>query len=200
MTTVLLRLIQDGRYRVTVELPSRRPYVNNLHHIVNQFREGGFDFWLSVDADNPPSGNPLDLVASDLDLVGFPTPIWHYTGKPGERPVYWNGYDYCNDVDAYIEHHPRQGLQRVDAIGTGCFLVARRVFEHPDLTHGAFFRTWNKDGTVRKGNDLAFCDRARRAGFEIWCHYDYPCNHYCELDLDSVVGGMRGLYEMRPTP
>ena len=33
----LLLLQQDARYRVTVSLPSNKPFENNLHHIINDF-------------------------------------------------------------------------------------------------------------------------------------------------------------------
>lgn len=188
-------IIGDPRHLVTPIWPTHLPFENNLHHIVLDFLAGGYDFWLSIDHDNPPMANPLDAVEYNRDIIGFPTPIWHYVGKPGERPIYWNGYDYDVSVDAYREHMPREGLQRVDAVGTGCFLVARRVFLHPSMQKGAFQRTLYADGTVCKGADIAFCERARAAGFEIFCDYDRPCDHFVELSLNEVVAAFRHLYE-----
>lgn len=191
-----LLLIQgDPRYCTRIEWPSHKPYENNLHHCASEFLESDCDFWLSMDSDNPPRRNPLDLVDLNLDIVGLPTPIWHYVGKKGERPVYWNAYDYDSSVDAYREHHPREGLQRVDAIGTGCFLIARRVFEDPRMQRGAFIRKLYPNGTVHKGNDMSFCERARSCDFQIWAHFDYPCDHFSELELNEVVGAFRKLYE-----
>lgn len=157
---------------------------------------GDYDFWLSIDADNPPMRNPLDLVEKDLDVVGFPTPVWHFVGdKKGERPIYWNAYQYVSEDDAYTEYHPRQGLQMVDAIGTGCFLIARRVFENPEMRKGVFTRKLHPDGTVNKGNDISCSERVREQGFNIYCHFDYPCMHFCNLELNEVVRAFRGLYE-----
>lgn len=189
------KLLVDGRYKLHFSCPSHRPFENNLHHIIKDFVAGEFDYWLSIDHDNPPLGNPLDLIELDIDIVGFPTPIWHYEGKVGETPVYWNGYDYDPREDAYRQHLSREGLQEVDAIGTGCFLVARRVFDSPEMRHGAFQRTWNEDGTVRLGADLAFCQRAKRLGFRIYCDYQRPCRHFGEHDLHEIVTAFRGLYE-----
>jgi hypothetical protein len=193
MATALTMLLTDPRYAVTLDLPAQRPYENNQHHIVVKFLDGGYDAWLSIDADNPPLRNPLDLVELDLDVVGLPTPIWHWTGKPGERPIYWNGYDWDATAGAYREHPTREGLQEVDAVGTGCFLVARRVFEKPDLQEGAFVRELYPDGRVKFGNDLSFCRRVKAAGFRIWCHYGYPCRHVQEVDLHDVALAMKGL-------
>lgn len=191
----LLRLQRDGRYRLRITLPSNRPYENNQHHIVKDFLAGDWDYWLSIDADNPPRDNPLDLVEMDLDIVGLPTPIWHYTGEPGQRPIYFNAYCLSADGKGYNEYQPQRGLQKVDAIGTGCFLVARRVFEHPDMQKGAFTRKLNPDGTVDKGNDISFCERAREAGFSVFAHFDYQCDHMCEISLLECIRAMNGLTE-----
>ena len=192
----LMLLQSDGRYRLRFEFPSHCPYENNLHHIVRDFHAGDYDFWLSMDSDNPPMNNPLDLVELDKDILGLPTPIWHYMGKPGERPIYWNAYDYVPDSDAYREHPTKEGLQRVDAIGTGCFLIHRRVFNHPGMRGAPFRRKLYPDGTVHKGNDMSFCERARKRGFEIWTHYGYPCRHYnANIDLVEVEASMKNLWE-----
>ena len=194
----LLWLQKDNRYGLSFVFPAKKPYENALHHIVKDFLLGGYDFWLNIDSDNPPLNNPLDLVELNKDIIGLPTPVWHYderTQKAGDSPMYWNAYDYIPAVDAYREHQPREGLQRVDAVGTGCVLFARRVFEHPRLQRGAFSRKLNMDGTVDKGNDISFCERARECGFEIYCHYGYPCDHYCEVSMNDAVKGFRNFYE-----
>src|SRR3990167_5493586 len=198
MTMVKLSL--DRRYALTFQPSSHKPYENNLHHIVNSFMDGGYDFWLNIDDDNPPLHNPLDLVEKNLDIVGFPTPIWHYTGEvPGERPIYWNAYDYVPQADAYKEHTAREGLQGVDAVGSGCMLIARRVFQHPDLRYGAFFRTWHPDGTMNKGGDVSFCERARAAGFSVWCAFDHPCDQFAQVSLNEVARALKG-YQERDNP
>lgn len=180
-------LLGDNRYKCNIIKPSHKPYVNNLHHIVNDFLGKGYHYWLNIDADNPPTNNPLDLVELDKDIIGCPTPIWYFTDKMGERPYYFNAYDYDSSVDAYREHQPQKGLQRVDAIGTGCFLVARRVFESPFMRKAPFARRWNEDGTMDRGNDMAFCERARNQGFEIYAHYDYLCDHFSELSMLEMI-------------
>ena len=188
------KLLSDRRYEKKVIRPTHNPYENNLHHIVKEFIQREFDFWLNIDADNPPIRNPLDLVDLDLDVVGLPTPVWH-SEKFGERPVYWNGYDYVPEEDAYKEHDPRDGLQRVDAVGTGCILISSRVFHDGEMRKAPFRRQYHEDDTVHKGNDLSFCERARKRGFEVWCHYEYPCMHFNELELNETVSAFRGLYE-----
>lgn len=191
VAAVACRLLPDPRYQVTITFPTHTPYENNLHHIVRDMVRSEYDFWLNIDSDNPPIENPLDLVEFNLDIIGLPTPVWHYTGKKGERPLYYNAYDRVGD--AYREHETKQGLQAVDAVGTGCILIASRVFQNQEMRLAPFQRQWNSDGTVHKGNDISFCERAIENGFGVWCHYDYPCRHLKELELNEVVMGFRGI-------
>jgi len=187
-------LLRDKRYETRIIKPSHKPYVNNLHHIVLDVLNGGYDYWLNIDADNPPTNNPLDLVELDKDVIGCPTPIWHFTDKVNERPYYFNAYDYASELDAYREHQPATGLQAVDAVGTGCVLFSRRVFENEHMQKGCFHRTWNDDGTMNKGNDIAFCERARSCGFQIFAHFDYLCDHFTELSMLEMIRAFHQMY------
>ncbi len=187
-------LLLDPRYHSTIIRPTHNPFENNLHHIINDFMAGDYEYWLSMDADNPPMNNPLDLIKLDLDIIGLPTPVWHFTDKiKGERPIYWNAYRWNEKDQGYNEWAFKEGLQEVDAIGTGCFLINRRVFNHPDMRKAPFQRTWYEDGTVQYGNDISFCRKAKKNGFKIHCHYEFPCDHFNELPLNEVVRAFGGL-------
>ena len=195
---VLMRLQTDSRYRLRIILPTHNPFENNLHHIIKEWiEESREDFWLTIDSDNPPMENPLDLVELDKDIIGCPTPVWHCKNPddPIEQPFYWNAYDYVMAEDAYRPHEPQDGLQRVDAVGTGCVLFARRVFDNPEMRKAPFQRQYYEDGRVYKGNDISFCERARVNGFSVFCHYEYPCLHFNEIEINEVVGAFRSLYE-----
>jgi len=184
---VHMELQRDPRYKLRIMNPTHSPYENNLHHCVNDFMDSDDDFWLNIDSDNPPVKNPLDLIELDKDIIGLPTPVWHFTGKKGERPIYWNGYKWNKEEQGYNEWPIKEGLQEVDAVGTGAGLYSRRVFEDPRMRSAPFQRTYNFDGTVDLGNDIAFCQRAKKAGFNVYCHYDYPCDHYVTLPLLEVI-------------
>lgn len=186
---VVMRLLQiqaDERYQVDFVLPSFVPSEACRSHALGAFMEGDYDFWLSIDADNPPSRSPLDLIALDLDIVGCPTPVWQYSGDVGLPTLIWNAYRV--DEGRHQPYALGQGLQEVGAIGTGCFVVARRVFEHPAMREAPFSRHWARDGTIELGSDLALCERLRAAGFKIWVHWDYLCSHYSPIDLLEVMG------------
>jgi len=190
----LLGIQADRRYDTTVILPTHSPFENNLHHILVDFLAGGYDFWLTIDADNPPINNPLDLVELRKDIIGCPTPVWHWTGqKAGERPIYWNAYQAVPEAGAYREWPDKAGLQRVDAVGTGCMLMSRRVFVPHLMREAPFLRTTKIDGRVEKGNDIAFCERATAHGLEIWAHFGYPCRHFNEVELTEVITAFQGV-------
>lgn len=201
-------MISDSRYFTKFIAPTKKPFVANLHSAVHECLNGGFDYLLLMDDDNPPRNNPLDLVELDLDVVGLPTPVWH-NDKSGDRPFYYNALDAVYDEDGVLQgFKPLQdsrpdfrleGLYECDAVGTGCVLIHRRVLQ--ELMNRAkgnpmntpFMRVWNDDGTVHMGNDYAFCVRAKQAGFSIHAHFDYMCNHVNEMEINSVTQAFGGL-------
>jgi len=185
------RILSDKRYQIRHDCPTHRPYINNLHHCIRDFINGGEDYWLSFDSDNPPINNPLDLIEYECDLIGCPTPVWCNKIK-GDRPWYFNALDWDEKEQAYRPHFDTNGLQEVDAVGSGCFIVARRVIlklkdQQP------FMRQWNQDGTVEMSGDYSFCQKVKKEGFRVWTHYDYFCHHFNELDLLEVIQAFQGM-------
>ena len=195
---VLLRLLQDDRMAVSIQLPTWSPYVHNLHRCLIDARAQGFDYWLSLDDDNPPTRNPLDLVLlaaeRGLDLVGLPTPVWHNHGTG--RPFYRNAMLLAEDGDGDelvpaedVPGFDPEGLREVDAVGSGCFLMSKRLME-AFVGTAPFLRGWSAEGLQELGGDFSMCKRARAKGFRIWTHYGYHCEHHVELELGEMVGAM----------
>jgi len=183
----LLRIDKDPRYDTTIMLPTHSPYDNNLNLIIADFLDGGYDYWLTFDADNPPRQNPLDLVELDKDIMVLPTPQWHSSKEEqanGDYPIFINAMDEV-EGQGFKEHKPKEGLQQIDAGGSGCLLIARRVLLKD---HMHFARIWDAQGRVVQGADFTFCQKAKKQyGFTIWTHYDYLCHHFKELDMVEVI-------------
>lgn len=177
----LLKLQQDPR--VTVILPTHTPYEHALNRVCKDLKEKytDHDFWLNIDADNPPINNPLDLVDLNKDYIGLPTPVWHDAVK-GDQPYYYNAL--IKSGEGY-KPATGEGLFEVDATGSGCFLVHRRVIE--SVIRPWFMREYDEDGIVTKGHDYLFCEKVKKAGFKVWTHTGYPCEHYVETDLHSQI-------------
>lgn len=181
-----MRLLGDRRHRVNVIMPTWNPYEHSMNRIAKDVLKGGHDFWLNIDADNPPENNPLDLVDLDRDICGLPTVVW-CDKVPGDRPFYLNAMDAVGNE--WKPHEPCEGLQEVDAVGSGCMLVARRVLE--GIKPPWFVREYAPDGaSVECGPDFYFCRQASSAGFSVWAHFDYPCEHHNEIPLRSAIGSI----------
>jgi len=188
----------DGRYNVRIEGARGFPVTDNRGRCVLKFLANGHDYMVMVDEDVVPTKNILDLVERDLDIVIFPTPIWRPIKSP-QIPAMLNvtllderGEVVSGDLvigDAKELHPASSG-------GTGCIMIARRVFEHPDMFH-AFKDLWRFDGTRAIGNDISFVRRAVEVGFEAFAAMRYPCSHFKQLDLLQVHMVYDGLLKRR---
>lgn len=176
----LMQLMHDGRFDLHYAFPIYSPIASARNKVARDFRESPvpFDYLLMVDSDVIPSTNPLDLVERDLDVVGQICPIWKGGMAPG-REVMWNVVPLEGSMLI------GEGLARVQAVGAGCLLIARRVLEHPAM-RAPFAEEYDEDGILVRGEDVAFCHRAREAGFEVWADLGARCSHNCTVDLWQV--------------
>lgn len=192
----LCKILSDHRHQVRHDCPTHTPYVNNLHRCMNDFLASDDEFWLSMDDDNPPTRNPLDLVDLNLDLVGLPTPVWH-SQKKGDRPYYFNALNKA--PGGYKPTEDTEGLVEVDAIGSGCFLVHRRVIEA--LRHSQpFARQWGANGEVTLGGDFSFCEKVKASGFKVWAHFGYLCDHIQTLPMLEVIQSFHAAHRVSLGP
>jgi hypothetical protein len=179
----------NKRYNLSYNFREAKPIDSNRNLIIKDFLHWRGDYLIFVDSDNPPTRNPIDLVKLDLDIVACPTPIWNAKrASVAGFPIYLNCMDYRENLDGWMEHVPQHGLQEIDAAGSGCLVIAKRVLKK---VRPAFKRRWDDDGVASHGSDFEFCRRAKEAGFEVWAHYDYPCHHHKELDLLHVLNLMK---------
>lgn len=193
VTFTVMKMLQDPRVTSEYIAPTWSPYENNLHKIRLDFLAGGFDYWINIDSDNPPQNNPIDLCFLGLDIVGCVTPVWANM-KPGDFPIYWNALDAVGD-EGWKPHTPCVGLQEVDAIGSGCMVLSKQVMA---VIPAPFQRIYHSDGTVNIGCDYAFCRRAKKLGFKVHAHYDYPCHHFNEIDLCEIIKAFTDYMKAHP--
>ena len=136
-----------------------------------------------------------------------PVPIW---------------FDEREDGMPHVVQNVREGyLQELKHIGFGCCLIHRSVFEKMDEHYGVVERdgvlfrndfTWfdhdpifcdetveYRGHTFRKmvhsGEDITFCSRARKLGFQIWGNPNIETNHL-KRRFENVATFMRGGHVM----
>lgn len=168
----------DERVDVEVLYTALRPSENNRNHTVRETLRGGFDWLLTIDHDIVPRSNPIDLIFWGKKIVGCACPVWNVVDPT--YPLYFVGMDKVDG--GYKEHKERAGLQKVDAVGSGCLLIHKDVL---DVVEEPFVRKF-EGGFAVVGLDFYFCEKAIEAGFDVYCHYDYQCSHFREVDLLDV--------------
>jgi hypothetical protein len=156
------------------------PISSNRNKIVKRFLQTDNDYLMMVDDDVVPLFNPAEFVFADVDVIGFPAKV-----RQGDRQLNWVAYvrrpdrhEYApvdfNKVEQDIE------LLSVDAVGTGCILIRRRVLEN---IKAPFHIHFDEDGILTMGTDFAFCERVKEAGFDIFTTPRRVCEHFKELGM-----------------
>lgn len=166
----------------TLGLTWDKPISSNRNRIVQRFLKSDCDFLMMIDDDVVPFFNVGELISYDVDVIGAPT------RRRKEQRLEWVVYSrnpsgegyYAVDLDKI---DPNVDLLGVDAIGTGCILIKRKVLEtvkHP------FEDIFDKDGVRIRGMDLNFCDKAKAAGFKIFVSPKKICEHFRDVGLVTL--------------
>jgi hypothetical protein len=180
----LPRWIMESPYQVIFEESSLRPIENNRNSIVKRFLATDCTHLIQIDNDTVPIQNPIKLVDVDVDIIACAVPIMQ------SGILYFNSYrlEQLSDVVykpvSYLKDEIRKTtLEEVDAIGTGCFAVKRKVYE---TIQCPFKRLYDIDGIETLGSDLYFSEQSRNAGFKLFTHFGFIAKHIKQLDLLSL--------------
>jgi hypothetical protein len=174
---VLCQILLQGKHDIITYISAMRGIGEHRNVIVEEFLKTDAQWLLMIDSDNPPPKNVLDLMEEDKDVIGCPTPI-NLNWMQGINNFYWNVFD-----DAKPRKEEGEGLEKVDAIGTGCILIRRSVLEKIKTPF-----TTVRDKTDKRivGTDLAFCERCAGENIDVYAHWFFTCKHYKEMELSSV--------------
>lgn len=97
-----------------------------------------------------------------------------YTSR--HEPYYPIAYEKKGDSLQPIKEIPDR-LFRVDAIGTGCLLIHRSVFENLEKPYFEYEKDKDKERII-KSEDICFCEKVREKGFEIYADPSIKVFHY----------------------
>lgn len=122
------------------------------------------DYLLMVDDDMlAPPDLFFKLVANDKDICA----ALAFTRNPDHKPVIYDvieGKDPMTKQPYYINkfamNYPRNTLVECDAVGFGAVLIKRKVIEA--------MKTPRFMGMMGCGEDITFCYKAKKLGFQVW--------------------------------
>lgn len=129
-------------------------------------------------------------IVSGLYLARTDTPLPHlydFSHISEDGCAMYNSH--CSDYAEWLKANPQQSdfpnaqcfdpdpaaLIKVDAVGFGCVLVERRVFEAIEYPY------FESDPETGGAEDFDFCEKARAAGFEIYGDMTVQADHETRL-------------------
>lgn len=146
----------------------RMPIDDNRNHIVDEFLKTDSSHLLMIDSDIQPCDNILEMVSNDVDICCGAI----CTNKGGEViPLAMMKVDGGYKCKRVLNN----GINEVDAIGTGCIMIKREVLEKMSQP---YFQFKYKDGKLVNGEDFDFCYKAKELGFKVYYDASYKCNHF----------------------
>ena len=98
--------------------------------------------------------------------------------------------DDCLDGTCSFREEIPAGLTEVDCTGGGFLLVKREVFDEIGKRLGPDEKWWDRTvypGGIKPGEDIAFCRRARAAGFRVMVDCDLRIGHRGEITYTQDV-------------
>lgn len=140
--------------------------VRSRNDLVKSLLEGNFSHLFFMDSDMSFPENTLSrLLAHNKDIVGG---LYAMKVAPFATTIFKGNQNYIPKSN--------EGVIEVDAIGTGCLLIKRRVFEAMEWPY--FWYEEDPPGSKKMmTEDSFFCIKARKAGLKVHCDTSILCGH-----------------------
>ena len=144
-------------------LPSAR---NDIHNTF--LKDTDAPYLMMLDSDVLPPPNIVDILLSHKKhVVGG----WYKSKSlaKGPHPIV---YDFYSESDTSLQWEARKepgvGMEMVDGMGAGCWLMSRELAEALGE---------NPYDMERGTEDLVLCKKIMDLGYEMWVDWDIPCAH-----------------------
>ena len=129
-----------------------------------------------VDADTVPEYNALELLLREnVQAISGVVPQMKIDEDGMQKPV---GMVMRRNSDGDLKAAYGEGVEVIDACGSGCVLYERNVFEKLEMPWYEE-RPW---GPVR-GSDLILGEKMAAAGIPLHAHFGVVCGHRKEVDF-----------------
>jgi hypothetical protein len=162
--------------------PFTIPHDTARNILAKRFLESNCTHFLGVDADVIPPKDTIDkLLRADKDVITTITHRFNAT-KTGHE-VTPTTFVFNNDQYDVTYNYTVDPLMKIDGCGAGCYMAKRKVFESIERP---FQFIHNTDGTIRRSEDLFFCDQLRDHKFELWADYSVVCKHIKQVDVSLL--------------
>jgi hypothetical protein len=136
---------------------------------------------LFVDSDVLPKHNTLQrLLSHDKDIV---TGVYPMMTRQGFAWSVTREKDFAIGVDQLPKN-----LFKVNYCGFGIVLIKFEVFE---AIQWPYWKNVFRPGSIEKGEDIYFCEKAKKAGFDIWCDPMVKCNHIRMANYLNIVRNLK---------
>lgn len=157
----LLWLVEFSKeHEFVFSVRSQHSIAHNRNKIVEEAK--GAEYLLFVDADMVfPEDVLKRLLAHGKEVVGVDS---SFKELPRQTTI---KHDYAE--------MPKE-LFRARAVGGGILLIKTSVFEKLEKPYFVMEHD-QSEGLISKGEDVYFCEKARKAGIEIWCDPKIPIKH-----------------------
>ena len=164
----LCRMIKSLKYDFNFIIKEGAILHWNREHIVKAAIENNCTHLLFVDTDMYFEPDAIHrLLAREKDIVGVHS---HAKTISSTTTVHM---DAIKKSRIKIDHP--DGFLTCDAVGTGFMLINLDVFKH--ISEPWFFWESNDKGELVTGEDYWFCEKARKAGFDVWVDLTIPIKH-----------------------
>lgn len=183
---VALRLLEiplyseDDRYSVTYVSGADVAVARNL---LAENNKDIADYIMFFDDDIlPPMNTITKLINHKKDIVSG---LYFAKQEPHFPQIFKKNYKDDLDKDDptakwtgrydTIQDYKKDSLIEIDACGAGCLLIKTEVFKRLKLPY--FWYIPKSEDKPRKGEDFYFCEKAKEAGYKIFCDTSIMCKH-----------------------
>ena len=180
LLSFLLNITHNPNYLIKIDVTTSGDICNNRNYLTDRFLQTDSEWLIFIDSDIVPPMNLLDIIDNSKDIIS----AINFTWKDNELiPLIMKKEKMGYKLDQDIINRKENSL-RVDAVGLGCFIIKREVFKKINLPYFEFI--YDKKGILINGEDFNFCEKAKKAGFDIWIDKRFITNHFNIVNLKAI--------------